>query len=396
MSRLLVRLSRKSFTTITATLSVTAAAALLASCNSPGTTGAIKPPAIPIISQTSITTTAPVEPSQAPSSAATPAPSSGISTSRTSTATGGTTTPQPVPGVSGTSGWELNAGNTGLGRLGTSCDQLARYTGPDRPGAGSVISGKRIESTLDLSAGNITVERSCVRPTQASAGSAVITTTDNNNCGGDSCAVTPAMVTIRDSEIDGSRIDANTISKSCAFLGVGTIERNYIHDVGSGICFFNTGDRLNAVAQGNYVHKLRAYGDAAGSGSHNEALTIRDFGTDRTSGRQASVVNNRLDSSSGNDTGALFIQPYGGNINNVLVSGNLLEGMGYQLILEANYGNVYGRSMRAINNRFSGTGYGPTYITRNGLSYGWAEWRDNSINAPGAPANQGRIVNEPN
>ena len=45
----------------------------------------------------------------------------------------------------------------------------------------------------------------------------------------------------------------------------------------------------------------------------------------------------------------------------------LVEGGGYQLILESGFGNEYGRAMSAINNRFSGTGYGAGYVDGKGL-----------------------------
>ncbi len=117
----------------------------------------------------------------------------------------------------------LTRSNTGLAALGLACAGLPRYTGGSSPSAGTVISGKRIESALNLSAGNITVERSCIRPTTLATGAALLTTT--GACTGDRCAVTPAAVTIRDSDIDGSALAAQTVAKSCAFLGVGVLQR---------------------------------------------------------------------------------------------------------------------------------------------------------------------------
>jgi len=292
-------------------------------------------------------------------------------------------------------GWQVTAANTGLTPHGLNCDSLPVYAGSAKPASGTTISGKLIRTTLDLSAGNITIERSCIRPTTIGRGTSVVVTTDFNSCNGDRCAVTPAMVAIRDSEIDGSLLGTEAVAKSCAFLGVGSLERNYIHDVGSGICFMNTGDQLNAIAIGNYVHRLRSYGDPAGDGSHNESFTIRDFVTTANPNRRARVLGNRFDSSSGNDSGALFIQTYAGNIDMLQIEANLLEGGGYQLVLEAHSGNVYGRNMRAVNNRFSGSGYGPAYVDGKGLNYGWLEWRDNYINDPTQPANKGRLIPDP-
>lgn len=299
-------------------------------------------------------------------------------------------TPPPVtpPAVS-YAGWELDASKTGLAPKGLSCSSLPPYTGSGKPAAGTTISEKRIATTLDLSNGGITIEKSCIQPTSVGAGLPLITTTDYNNCPS-GCTLTPTTVTIRDSEIDGSLMSASMVAQACAFLGIGNIERNYIHGMGSGICIFNTGFTLSSTVQGNYVHQLRAFGV-----SHNEAFTIRDFPTNIVPNRSINILNNRFDASSGNDTGAAFLQTYGDNINNVLFDGNLLEGEGYQLGLEAGYGNIYGTSMRVNNNRFTGTGYGVGYVTDAGLGYGWSQWTNNYIYNPGAVNGQGVPAVEP-
>lgn len=68
----------------------------------------------------------------------------------------------------------------------------------------------------------------------------------------------------------------------------------------------------------------RAWGDPATTGNHSDGFTVRDFPAGP--GRLLIVRNNRIDCDSGNDTGAFFVQTYGGNIDNVAASGNLLEG----------------------------------------------------------------------
>lgn len=303
---------------------------------------------------------------------------------------GGGTTPPPATLL----GWQLSPTNTGLTPHGLNCGSLPSYTGSSKPAAGTLISGKRVNTTLDLSNGNITIEKSCIRPTSVGQGLSLMTTTDLNNCNSNGCPVTPSTVTIRDSEIDGSLTQTSDVAYGCALVGIATMQRNYIHHTGSGICMYNTGSTLSATIEQNYVHQLRAFG-SGGSGSHNEAFTVRDFPTNSNPSRRMNVYNNRFDASSGNDTGAAFIQTYGDNINEVRFEGNLFEGQGYQLGMEASHGNIYGTAMRAINNRFSGTGYGPAYVTRNGLSYGWGEWRDNFINNPSAANNKGTVVGAP-
>lgn len=327
--------------------------------------------------------------------AARPSATGGVAnTGSKESANGGTTTPGGNTVRETLAGWQLTPSNTGLAPHGLNCNSLPLYTGGGKPAAGAFISGKRIATTLDLSAGGITIEKSCIQPLSVGQGFPLTTTTDYNNCPSD-CALTPTTVTIRDSEFDGSLISTASVGGACALLGIATMERNYIHDTGSGICMFNTGHTLDVTIAGNYVHRLRAFGDPAGSGSHNEAFTIRDFPTNSNPNRRMKITNNRLDSSSGNDTGAVFIQTYGGDINQVAFEGNLLEGYGYQLILSGGFGNIYGTAMSAVNNRFSGTGYGVGYVDRHGLSYGWGEWKENYLNNPSISGNKGSMVVEP-
>lgn len=338
----------------------------------------------PIADSTSATSTSTSSSSPAPTSSST-APTS------SKTATNGPVKPPANPGTpapAGSPGWKLTQANTGLAAHGLNCDALPAYTGPGAPGAGTVISGKRIEQALTLFAGNITIEKSCIRPAKLNEAAPLVTT--NGPCGSNSCQVTGAPVTIRDSNIDGSKLSASTIAKSCAFLGVGTLQRNYITGMGSGICFYNTGSSLNALAEGNYVHALRTAGDA-----HNDGATVRDFPLDKNAGRTLTFRNNRIDCSTGQDTGALFIQTYGDDIDNVTVEGNLLEGGGYQLGLESSHGNQYGRNMRSINNRFTGSGWGAAYVTANGVGYKWAVWQDNFLLDANAPDAKGKAAGTP-
>ncbi|HUQ55857.1 hypothetical protein [Lentzea sp.] len=337
----------------------------------------------PVADSTSATPTSTAE-SSAPPSSSSAAPTG----STTKSATNGPVKPPPNPAPSGAPGWQLTQNNTGLAAAGLNCDSLPAYTGPAAPASGTVISGKRIDQALVLFAGNITVEKSCIRPTKLNEAAPLVTT--NGPCGSNSCQVTGAPVTIRDSNIDGSKLSAATIAKSCAFLGVGTLQRNYITGMGSGICFYNTGSTLNALAEGNYITGLRTAGDA-----HNDGATIRDFPLNRNPNRTLAFRNNRIDCSTGQDTGALFIQTYGGDIDNVTVEGNLLEGGGYQLGLESSHGHQYGRNMRSTNNRFTGSGWGAAYVTENGVGYKWAVWQNNFLLDPNAPDAKGKPAPTP-
>jgi hypothetical protein len=298
-----------------------------------------------------------------------------------------TTTAPPPPGS--LMGWQVTSSNVGLAPLGLSCGSLPPYSGPTKPAAGSTITGMRVSGYLDLSAGGITITRSCIQPTTGDGWSPFITTTDFNAC----CAPPPTAVTVTDSEIDGSLIANNfDVRTSCAFRGIATLERNYMHDIGSGICILETGKALSAVVRNNYVTRLRAWGDPGGSGSHNEALTVRGFSTATTPTRTLTIDGNRLEAASGNDSGAAFNQTFDDAINNVAFQNNLFACAGnYDLVFDT-YGSIpFGGNIDVLNNRFGGTGFGPGYSNPSGLT---DEWSGNYVNDPSQPDNKGAAVAE--
>ena len=90
-------------------------------------------------------------------------------------------------------GWELDETNTGLAGVGIDRATLPLYDGPAKPAAGAVIVGKRIETALDLSAGNITIERCWIHPTAIGRGNSVIVTFDNNNAQAPAPALVPSF-----------------------------------------------------------------------------------------------------------------------------------------------------------------------------------------------------------
>lgn len=335
--------------------------------------------ASPVSGQTVVCTYT-VEPTT-PTPTTTTAPVTTTTTTTVPPTTTTSTTTQPPQPPDSLKGWQLTYNNVGLAAHGLTCDGLEPYLGSLKPASGSVISNKRVTGPLDLSNGNITVEKSCIRPQSVGYHNAFLVTT--TVCSGNSCSATQAgNVVIKDSDIDASRLSATAIAKSCAFLGVGTLQRNRMYSMGSGICFFETGTVHSALAENNYVYGLRSAGD-----SHNEAATIRDFRN--APGRTVKFLNNRLDCSSGNATGGLFIQPTWLPIHNGLVQGNYLEGEGYNLYLERTGNATYG-NMQAIDNRFRPTGWGPS-ATPSGP--GWAVWRDNFRYDATKPDGKGTVVN---
>lgn len=327
--------------------------------------------------------------------------------SPTTTTTAVTTTTQPPnPEPPALMGWQLTSTNVGLAPHGLTCAGLQPYLGPAKPAANTVISGKRIETGLDLSAGGVVVEKSCIKPkpgTQQAQGSMATTMFCHEYC--ETGLPTGTRATIRDSEIDGSSLTNSAVAKACAFDGIADLMRNYMHDVGSGICIRTT-DRnakagswsanlsTSAVVSTNYVTRLRHYGDA-----HHDGGTVRDFRKDSTNSRTLVFVNNRFDSQPINttdwQTAAFFVQPtYSGySINNVWLDGNLFEGRAYNLVLEQSSGGY--SNVHSTNNRFrqpancGGGCYGYSAVTGGP---GWSEWTGNYQYSATAANNAGAVV----
>jgi hypothetical protein len=284
-----------------------------------------------------------------------------------------TTTTQPPE----LRGWNLTARNSGLAPHGLTCAGLRPYDGPAKPARGARISDVSITVPLDLTAGDIVIERSCIQPTRTGDRLGYLVTTAV--CGEDECTTPDAAggVVIRDSEISGAAMPTSAISRSCAFDGAATLQRNLIHGMGSGICFRATGTTHPALAERNYVYGLRHHVEP--DGAHHSAATVRDFRP--ADGRSVRFLNNRLDATIGTHvTAALFIQPtYSGYpIVALRAEGNLLAGESYNLVLEQSNGGY--ADVHAVGNRFAPAegAYGPA--SRTGGS-GWTTWQENRLHA---------------
>ncbi len=343
-------------------------------------------PTVPETATPTPTTTPAPTPSASATPTPTPTPVPVITPTPTPPSSGSPIT-APTPGAStaGGAGWTINANTVGLAPLGLTCSSLPVYTGSSSVPAGTTVSGKRFTGGLDLSAGNITIENSCIQPTSAGRGMPVVATQSFNTF-----KIAPSKVTIRNSEFDGSKLSTEDAAWATAFIGVADLISNYVHGFGSGIAIMNSGSSLNAQIERNYVTGLVAWGNPATTGNHSDAFTIRDFSDRSRPDRQLTVLNNRFNSNSGSDTGALFIQTYSGTIDNVLIQGNLLEGNGYQLGL--NQMNESYSNLRSVNNRFSGTGFGATYVQ---YGSGWTQWDSNYIYSSSAADGKGAVVREP-
>lgn len=264
-------------------------------------------------------------------------------------------------------GWQLTTTNIGLAPHGLNCASLPVYSGPSVLVSGTTISGKRFTIPINVSAGNIVIEKSCFKPTSI-LGEAIVQGTYPQ---GD--------IIIRDSEFDGSQIPAATREGAYGFQGGANLYRNYVHDVGIGIAMAsstNTRDSgsipKDILIQNNYVHRLFHY-----SGAHHEAGTIRDFVKNGANTRTLRWVGNYLHSDSEYVSGGLFIQPTYEPIYNVWLNDNVFAGEGWNLVSGDSTGVNVVRNLHVVNNRFKPgirEYYGPI---DPGPGPGIVEWTEN-------------------
>ena len=322
--------------------------------------------------------------SPATTAPATTAPATTAPTTTAPTPTSPSSSQSGTAPSSDLKGWELNATNVGLAPHGLSCATLPVYTGSLKPARGARISKVRVTGPLDLSNGDIIVEKSCIKPNKTGYHNSFLITT--TTCESKCYATAVGNVIVRDSEIDTTHLSASTIARSCGFLGIGTVQRNYMHGMGSGVCFFETGLVHSGLAQQNYVTDLRS-----DSTSHNEAATVRDLRKNAADDRTIKFINNRLDCRSGNVTGGLFIQPTWVDIYHVTAMGNYFEGDGYNFYVDkpgvATYSDIH-----VTDNRFRSTGWGPAAV---GSGPGVAEWSGNYRFDPTQLDGKGAVVPKP-
>lgn len=283
-------------------------------------------------------------------------------------------------GGSAPNGWTLTTSNVGLAGVGLVGANLPLYTGSTTPASGTVITEMRIESTINLSNGNVTLRRCLIRPASIGQGVPVVTTSQDGTL-----TPPPTPVTIEDCDIDMSHLGDEPAGRATGFWGVANLRRNKIWGMGTGIAILQSGTQLSCEVVNNYCYDMRSVGDPATTGNHCSAFTIRGFAA--PTGRTCLVKGNRFNLNTANASAAIFLQTYEGTIQNVTVDGNLLEGNGYNLVLEAYAGVTY-TGMTANNNRFAPTGYGAGYTSGDT----WDVFTENYMNDPLAVDNKGAFI----
>lgn len=278
-------------------------------------------------------------------------------------------------------GWEieLNGSNTGLNG---DYSNLTNITPSDVgylnagvlyvTASNITISDKQIEYPVIMqNSMGVIFDKCRIQPTSCGVGSPIVQAVNTNT-------------TFRDCELDFNNIPLNQVYMSIGVVIVnGIIERCNVYGSSTGISIHNTSNTMASIAEGNFVHDLRYQSPA-----HIDGVTIR-----KCWGMGSIIRNNRIitDSISGT-TGACFIQPLEGYINNVLIQGNLFEGYGYNLWVE-NSGSHYGANMVSIDNRFNAYQGWYTYVDGGP---GWYEWSENYIDDPLVEDHKGAVIPKPN
>lgn len=285
-------------------------------------------------------------------------------------------------------GWDLTPANVGLAGVGLVGASLPAYSGPATIPAGTTVTEQRFTYPVNVSAGDITIERCFFQPTTILSEAIIFGTYPQGD------------ITISDCEIDGSQIPAAVREGAYGFQGGANLYRNYIHDVGIGISITSSRDTpfgsatgeipLHLVVENNYVHNIFHFDD-----SHHEAGTIREFIKNAADTRTLTWRGNWLDVTQTEFvSAAMFIQPTDEPIYNVWLEGNVFSGEGWNLDAHDSTGIKVVRNLHVVNNRYrAGTReyYGPVSAGTAGI----AEWTNNRIYDAGEPDCAGAIVPAP-
>jgi hypothetical protein len=195
---------------------------------------------------------------------------------------------------------------------------------------GTVVSAKDVSGGIWIDADDVTIRSSRVTGT----GFAVIQVKDGSR-----------NVRIQDVEIDGRGAQAG----SMGVIGPAAVTHADISGVENGLTP-GSGSQL----RNNWVHDL----DAPGS-PHYDGIQIDGGLSDIT------ISGNHVDLSNHTQTSAVMIDNYFGPISNVSVVGNRLEGGGYTVYSDGQFGGGAIRGVSFTGNRLGRGYYGYASIVRN-------------------------------
>lgn len=298
-----------------------------------------------------------------------------------------------TPPASPMMGWEVTATNVGLVGAGVTAADLTDYTGPNAVEAGTHLYRQKITTWLDLSAGNIILEQCLFQPATGAVGDGdfqITTWGQRGNIG---------PVTITDCEYDGSQLSAYDQAWIGFFVGVANIIRTYIHHSGSGTNTYGSSENSysDVLIENNYIDQLIAYGDPSGSGNHESAYTVRDFVTGTNPNRTLTVRGNYLAGDGANMAGTLFLQPNDDTINNLTLADNYIVGdNGFQLYIdidETRFPGATYNNLSIVNNRIDSS-TGNALFVRDGVPP-FTLWQDNYMYSAPDPDGQGAVIANP-
>lgn len=275
-----------------------------------------------------------------------------------------------TPPVIPVHGWDLTEANTGLAGVGLTEGDLTTYVGSPALSANTTYTEQLFTEDLDLSAGGVTLVRCSIHPTFLHSGWPCVYLS----------FVGSEVATLTDCDIDVSDLVMADGWDNVGFQGGGILTRCKIHGMCTGVKF-QSGDTVSPSMNLCYIYGLRT------QTGHIDGFTTRLY-----NGPGISITNSRICADYATlVTAAIIIQCTFGNIHNVIMTGNLLEGNGYNFILD-NGGSAYTyHDIVLTNNRFTANVAGHEGYVLAGFGPGITQ-SENYVNDSGAADHKGTAV----
>jgi parallel beta-helix repeat protein len=222
-----------------------------------------------------------------------------------------------------------DARNTGVPAMVT----LVRSAGLTINTPGTVIEGLDIQGMVTINANDVTL-KNC----RVTADSWAVINITSGKTG----------VVIQDCEING--LGAKGV-RGVSLSGSATVLRNNIHHVEDGI-YLQSGS--NVLIQDNYIHDLQSNW----SGPHYDGIAT-DGGISNITIRRNTIINRH------GQTSAIMLSNYFGSVSNVTVDNNRLEGGGYTVYSDGQFGGGTISGVSFTNNVLGIGRYGYASIRSN-------------------------------
>ena len=253
----------------------------------------------------------------------------------------------------------------------TGCDDAAKTpaTSNTLNTAGKTYEGLSFNNTVSIKANNVTV-KNCKITIPPSAPWAV------------GIEGTLTGVKIEDNTIIGNGSAGGTAVYGFYVKGNSevTIRRNDISKIGQ--CAINDGQ---VTIEDNWIHDLES-----GAGTHYEAIYYG--GAAKRADFFLKMRHNTFDNQI-NQTAAVFLESYFGELKNVTVEDNLLKGGSYTVYVEGKYSTHAIKNVKVINNAMKKGQYGYINAYKGQASVWEVEIEGNTDWQTGAPCD---VTSDPN